>query len=81
MLKPVGKYVLIKPVLEDKIGSFILPINAKQKNSLQGEVIAVGEIKDCEVEPGNTVIFTNTFQLEDEDGNWVVPYEKILYVL
>jgi len=81
MSKPVGRFVLIKPVLEEKTGSFIIPINAAQQSTLQGVVVEVGEIKDCEVHPGDTVLFSNDKQFEDEDGNWVVGYDKICYVL
>lgn len=81
MSKPVGRYVLIKPVLEETIGSFILPINASQKSTLQGTVVEIGEIQDCEVGPGDTVLFANNKQFEDENGNWVVAYDQLCYVV
>lgn len=81
MSKPVGRYIKIKPELETKIGSIIVPENFSEKAFLKGVVVEVGEVIECEVQAGDEVLFQNSKQYEDEDGNWIVAYDKILYVL
>lgn len=81
MSKPIGRYIKVKPHLEDKVGSIIIPINAADKAFLKGTVVEIGETQDAEIKPGDEILFSNIKQYEDEEGNWIVAYDKILYIL
>lgn len=76
MIKPINRNVLIKRVEEEekKKGSIIIPPTAQEK-SIEGEVIAVADIRDNdEVEPmqvkiGDIVLFQQYSGREVEIDN------------
>lgn len=58
MIKPRGKYVLVKP--DEKANrknenGIIIPSNVEQEQKSQGDVIAVGDVKD--IKKGDKVIY------------------------
>lgn len=57
-LEPVGNRVIVKPVQsnEKTAGGLYIPDGANQKDS-QGEVVAVGTLKDVSVKVGDIIIY------------------------
>jgi len=69
-IKPLKDRVLLKPKeTEDKTeGGIYLPDTAKDEKIQEGEVVAVGESKDCSLKPGQRVLFESFSGTELKTG-------------
>ena len=72
-IKPLGKRLLIKPILEEKKteGGIVLPDTAKEK-PMKAEVIEVGKLEDdIDIKAGDKVIFSKyagtEIKIDDEE--------------
>lgn len=79
MNKPIGEYILVRPVIEEKIGSFFIPTTVKGKDKKVGQVVALGDNFDFEVSVGDNVLFSQGKIHETEDGLVIVPHRDIHY--
>lgn len=79
MNKPVGEYILVKLIIEEKIGSLFVPTTVKGKDKQVGEVVALGDNFEFEVEVGDNVLFSPSNIHTNEDGHVIVAHRDILY--
>lgn len=91
MIKPLGSKVLVRPnPVEEKVGSFYVPLDEDDKRPVSGEVIAVGpgrwvgdKLIPMEVKEGDRVSWTtyagNTVDLDGEKAV-VLEEKEILFI-
>ena len=80
MKKPVGEYVLVRPVEEQMMGSFYIPNTSKEKTPKRGTVVAIGDSIEFECKVGDDILFARQDFIPDDEGNIIVPYRDIHYV-
>lgn len=56
ILKPLGDKLIVRSLMEDRIGLIWVPLASKNEAPVEGTVVAIGE--GCaSVRPGDTIVF------------------------
>lgn len=83
MIKPIKQRVLVELVntTKEKQGLIYIPESANNKEKIYtGKILEVGNIENCEVKKGDTVLFTKYSGVEVNKNTLMIAYSDILAI-